>query len=89
MTPKEALLRAAAGKSIEEWLADGRESYRAVLAAIPDLQDRLVERIKANPDHTAVEAAMDRGEAEATVIGQIIELGKTALSAMLAAGLLA
>jgi len=88
MTPKEVLLRAAAGKSVEEWLADGREAYRAVLAAIPDLQDRLVERIKNNPDFAATEAAMDAGEAEATVVGQLVELGKTALSAMLAAGLL-
>jgi hypothetical protein len=88
MTPKEVLLRAAAGKSIQEWIEDGRESYRSIIAAIPDLPDRLIERIKADPDFATTEAAMDSGESEATVFGQLVELGKAGLSAMLRAGLL-
>jgi len=84
----DTLLKAAAGKSTEEWLVDGREAYRAVLAAIPNLQDRIIERIKTNPKFAEAEAAMDSGESEATVLGQLVELGKAGLSAMLRLGLL-
>jgi len=82
----DQIVRRTVRKAIGEWLADGREAYVPVLTAIGDIEQLTINRLADSPDYAALLGDLARGERGADLIEGLVALAKTALSAMLAAG---
>ena len=84
----DQIVRAAVGRSLADWIADGREAYRPVVEAIGvgGVTQLVINRLADSPDYAALLGALAKGERGADLIEDLVALAKTALSAMLAAG---
>lgn len=81
----DALVREAVGRGLEEWLADGREAYRTVIAAIPDFRELLVARVREQPVYGELVGVLDDAAQENNVILGLASLAKVVLPFVLAA----
>jgi hypothetical protein len=77
-------------KSVEEFLADGREHLRPAFTAIglDAVVDVIVGRLADDAEYLRAVDAIAKGNASADVLEGLVALGKQALATAVAAGLL-